>query len=385
MHKTYLIVKGFLIVHALSISEVYKYDLIDDTSNSMYTEGGYEYHCFDISSGVKTYVRGTYGKFEIKINFCNINIVGRFGYFEGAVDLNDPYSFHINWYEATTLTLVPTSGSAVLNYSLSWDEVSGPYWAGGRGDISNSYDLWHSINGNIIMDDSTSDGSTYMLKNCLYPGLQHVDARKDLDLSSASFVSGTSDAGTNSLCRMPVGGGGAWLGTYKYIYGVVDDYSGIEEGSYGTEPFAFWVKSGMGFVGVWTAFSGPFDGNHGTNIYMVTSSDGSEVIVGYYCEVDDDDNRIDCYNEFYEQSESDSLSCPHSYQKDDSLDSLMEFADEGSTMRICEDKKGNRMGHGPPDMIAPIVLAVFFFCTTIALGVMLFIRRDAIQVRPTKE
>lgn len=223
----------------------------------------------------------------------------------------------------------------MLNYSSTWDAVWGPYWSSGSSDIIDSYGTWRSTNGSLIEDDTTDNGAAYILENCLYAGLSRAESREDLGLVDATFQSGQSGQGINSLCKMPVGGEGAWLGTYQYIYGVDDDSEGTELGTYGIDPLAFWPASGMGFIGTWHALSGPYAGSTGSNIYMVTTSTaGNKVLVGYYCSVNATTlERLDCFNELYDAQEEDALGCPAAYKRDGTLTALRKFAGAES----CDD------------------------------------------------
>ena len=88
---------------------LYEYDLIGTSVNTNYVEGSKEYHCFDYDGTKKFYVRGTYGMY---------------GYFEGPVSDGNTNVFYVNWYESTSGSIdTSASGSAILTYSFSWDEV----------------------------------------------------------------------------------------------------------------------------------------------------------------------------------------------------------------------------------------------------------------------
>jgi hypothetical protein len=321
-------------------TSLYQYDLSDSAANSNYDEGSIEYHCFDIDGGATTYVRGTYGNF---------------GYFEGAVDDIDPFVFHVNWYETAAGTLTPTMGAATLTYATDYVSVTGPYWSSGTSDISGSYGPWNSQNGVFNTDDSTSAGQETILQKCLYPGATVAAARSEVAaLSDTSAVSGSSEQGENTLCAMPAGpAGGSWLGTYTYQYTEAEGGS-TEKGNYGINPFSFWGESGMGFLGTWHASTGDYAGDKGPNLYMVVGAGADTSIVGFYCSVDDDGIRTDCYNEFYtvDAAAENADNCPAYYRLDGSLDSLYDFASTGSD---ASDGGSNS------DMV-PIAMAILFSC-----------------------
>ena len=135
---------------------------------------------------------------------------------------------------------------------------------------------------------------------------------------------------------MPAGpAGGSWLGTYTFVYLATDHGGAIELGDYGTDPFAFFVKSGMGFVGDWHASTGPEVGAYGSNLYLIVADAFGAVIVGFYCDLSNDTLvRIDCVNEFYDISTSNNNAgdCPYNYRLDDTLDDLYAFASVGSAL-----------------------------------------------------
>jgi hypothetical protein len=318
---------------------LFKYDLSDSTTNSAYTDGDKEYHCFDIDGGGnKVYVRGTYG---------------RFGYFEGAVDDSDDQIFYVNWYETAAGTLLPTSGSATLTYTALFDEVTGPYWNSGTSDFLDSFGTWLSTNGAVSADDSTTDGRKAILAKCLYPGAAQAADRADIAaLNGTIAITGESDQGENTLCYMPAGpAGGSWLGAYTYQYGD-DDGGGEEMGNYGTNPFAFWGQSAMGFVGTFHASTGGYAGTQGSNIYTVVADAGKTYIVGFYCNVDDALVKTECFPEYYEVSEVDNNAndCPRYYRLDESLDPLYEFASTGSSESDADSTQ------------VPTILAILFGC-----------------------
>lgn len=350
---------AFAAVASAQSTELKQFDLIDSSANSNYAAGSIEYHCFDKdSSGNRIYVRGTYGNF---------------GYFEGAVDSTRDTQFNVNWYESATGTLVPTSGAATLNYTLAFDAVNGPYWATGSSDLANSYGQWGSENGVFVTDDSTPAGVEEILAKCLYPGVNAVAARDSVAaLDGTVSVSGSSAQGQNTLCEMPAGTpGGSWLGTYQYVYGE-NDGDATEIGNYGTNPFAFWVTSGMGFVGSWHASTGPIEGDYGTNLYMVVADASTTHIVGFYCSIDASTlERTDCFQEAYEVSSADANpdSCPYNYRLDGTLDPLYDFASTGSD----ESRHENRRR-------VPVALAIFF---GVFSGVLLIIIAVLVLTRPT--
>jgi hypothetical protein len=338
---------------------LYVYDLSDASANTLYPQGDKEYHCFDIEGGNKVYVRGTYGYF---------------GYFEGAVDENDPQLFYVNWFETAAGTLLPTSGSATLTYSALFDEVSGPFWSSGTSDFKDSFGSWLSTDGSVFADDSTLAGRTSMLARCLYPGAATVLARADIAaLNNTIAVTGESLQGQNTLCYMPAGpAGGSWLGTYRYVFDD-DDGEGDELGTYGTDPYAFWGQSGMGFVGTYYALTGTFAGLHGSNIYMVVADTSKTYLVGFYCDVNDDKIKIKCAPEYYEVTtvNGNTDRCPHHYRLQGTLDPLYEFASTGSSNSETKSSA------------VPIALAIFFGCLSglliIVVIIILYIKAQVQQ------
>jgi hypothetical protein len=179
-------------------------------------------------------------------------------------------------------------------------------------------------------------------KKKLSPVNRKLDSlpRSSIDLvNDQDFVSGASEQGKNSLCKMPVGNSGAWLGTYEFKYGDDDTQyddlvtGQLEKGTYGTDSIAFWLKSGMGFVGNWHAATGPFAGDYGSNLYVVIEdSTLGTLINGFFCFIDEaDDSRTSCASEYYEVSGTDELDCPSYFKEADvTLDGLRSWAALGS-------------------------------------------------------
>lgn len=348
-HTSLLLVCCLGVANAALQTSLWKYDLSDSAANPAYPAGTIEYHCFDEEDGVKNYVRGTYANM---------------GYFEGAVDDNNPNIFHVNWYETTFVNdvYVPTSGAAVLNYTDNFVKAGGPYWNTGSSDLLFSYSTWDSTAGEFVSFDTTTAESDDMREKCLYPGITRVAARADIAaIVETQAVSGSSEQGASTLCLMPAGvQGGSWLGSYQYVYGE-DDGAGTEIGNYGTNPFAFWVNSGMGFAGSWFASTGGYAGNYGSNIYMVTGTADVTFMAGFYCSVDADTQARDaCFAEYYEIDgvNENQDACPYNYRREGTLDSLYEFASTGSA--DSEGGRGRRV---------PVILAIFFGCLSAALFV----------------
>jgi len=309
----------------VSQTSLYVYNLSDVTRNNNYAAGKVENHCFDETpSGVKTYVRGTYGNY---------------GYFEGAASANDPMSFLVNWYETSSGTMVPTSGSAYLTYSSDWSQVTGPYWASGASDLMGSWGAWNSNSGWKAADDLTTQGANTILTTCLYAGVNAGAHRSNIKaLNNVMSVSGHSGQGTNDFCEVPVGQvGGAWIGSYQYIYDAAHPSNTTEDGNYGTNPFGFWVQSGFGFTGLWYASTGPYAKTYGSNLYMTVSDKKADpVTVGFYCNVKGkfpNIQRTACFPEYYTVHGVDwnKEKCPAYYRLDGSLDPLFEFAAIGKS------------------------------------------------------
>jgi hypothetical protein len=348
---TPLLVVTFASLGAAVTTSLFQFVLNDGSANTAYPEGSIEYHCFDVDAGDKVYVRGTYGNF---------------GYFEGAVDDNDAQVFHVNWFETAGGTLVPTSGAATLTYTGAFDEVTGPYWATGTSDLSGSYGTWGSDTGTEIADDTTASGREQVLQKCMYPGASTATARADIAaLDSVTAVSGSSEQGENTLCYMPAGpAGGSWLGAYTYQYGD-DDGGGEEMGNYGTNPFAFWGQSAMGFVGTFHASTGGYAGTQGSNIYTVVADADKTYIVGFYCNVDDALVKTECFPEYYEVGgvNVNANKCPKYYRLDESLDPLYEFAAAGSGVKAATQGRRD-----------PVMLAILFgIITGILIAVLIFV------------
>jgi hypothetical protein len=346
-----LVIATFASLGAAVTTSLYQFALSDSSVNTAYPEGSIEYHCFDVDGGNRVYVRGTYGNF---------------GYFEGAVDGNDAQVFHVNWFETASGTLVPTSGAATLTYSGTFDEVTGPFWNTGTSDISGSYGIWLSDSGSEIADDTTAPGRAEVLQKCMYPGASTASARADIAaLDDTTAVSASSEQGENTLCFMPAGpAGGSWLGAYTYQYGD-DDGGGLEQGNYGTNPFAFWGKSGMGFVGTFHASTGSYAGSVGSNIYTVVGDSAKTYLVGFYCNVDDDGIKTECFPEYYEVNgvNVNANKCPRYYRLDRSLNPLYDFAAAGSGVKAST--KGRR---------DPVMLAILFGCVTgILIAALIFV------------
>ena len=308
------------------ITDLFSFTIHDNRIDTLSPQGKVEYHCFNSdSNGMKNYVRGTYGYY---------------GYFEGLVDSFNPLTFHINWYETGIGNgdLIGLTGSGILNYSSTWNAVSGTYWISGPGDMNDSFKRWNSINGTFLTDDSSSAGSDILLSNCLYPGINYESPRSSITVLSDLSITSSSDSGSTTFCKVPVGGSGTWLGTYLYKYTkAVDGINGIETGNYGVNSIGFSIKSGRGFVGKWIANTGPFAGGTGSNIYITISRSSSILIIGFYCFVNSNLIRTNCSTEYYEvltdksTSEYQQLiaSCPNYYRTDNSLESLYNFASLG--------------------------------------------------------
>jgi hypothetical protein len=278
------------------------------------------------------------------------------------VDANDSLVFYVNWYENAGGTLQPTSGSAILTYSASFDEVTGPYWNSGSSDFQDSFGTWHSTNGAVYADDSLLAGRTSILARCLYPGASNALAREDIAaLGSSVAITGKSIQGENTLCQMPAGPNrGVWLGTYTYVFDD-DDGGGEENGNFGTNSFAFWGKSGIGFIGNFHASTGPFAGAKGPNIYMVVGDSSKTYLVGYFCNVDSSLARTNCFTEYYEVTmvNYNANDCPRYYRLDGTLDPLYEFAASGSADSDSET-----------GMDVPTILAILFGCLS---GVLILV------------
>jgi hypothetical protein len=267
----------------------------------------------------------------------------------------------VNWYENAAGTLTPTSGSATLTYTTNFDEVTGPYWNTGSSDFQNSFGGWLSTNGAVFADDSSIAGRTSILARCLYPGASHALPREDIAaLVGTIAVTGESHQGENVLCYMPAGPEkGSWLNTYTYVFDD-DDGGGTEHGNAGTDSFAFWGRSGMGFVGVFHASTGGYAGSVGSNVYMIVADAEKTFWVGYNCNVDENLIRTNCFTEYYEVTKinHNANDCPRYFRLDNSLDPLYEFASTGSSDSDVERTQ------------VPVILAILLGCLS---GVLILV------------
>jgi hypothetical protein len=363
-------------------TELRTFFIQDQRRNDLYFNGLIEHHCFNLKNNQRNYVRGTYGSY---------------GYFEGRVDPNNSFLFHVNWYETSLTSLYGISGSATLNYNSSWNHVEGISWSGSSGDLSdsNSYKNWSSTNGSYITNDSTSSGSQILLEKCLYPGGNYEIPRDSVAILQDHSITSSSSDGLNTICQAPVGGFGLWFGTYSYEYSLAKDgVSGTETGNYGLNSLGFRLKSGIGFVGEWKAVTGPYSGDHGSNLYITQSISSSTVaIVGFYCFVSSSSalpatTRTQCESEYYEVIVDKNSkkyregvdSCPSLYRQDDSFRSLFEYAGEGYQHRLhCGDAQ-----HGGS---TPWVLASVFILFSVILILtfiyMILVRKTPRAISPT--
>ena len=346
-------------------TQIWSYHIADDTASTMYEGGSTEYHCFDTDSGTKTFVRGTYGMF---------------GYFEGAVSLTDPHTFYVNWWETVSASITKTSaGSAALTYASDWTSVTGPSWnTASYGSMSSSWDaitgvaLGMSSAATVTVNGTTLAGPMASLRYCFYPG-QQASSPIPASYATMNVLSTGSSEGTNTFCEVPIGGPGDWAGVYMFNYNKDDDptTAGIELGVYGTTSSGFMLKSGFGYVGDWHAYTGPFQGNSGPNIYvsgqMDFTADGTQytnVMVGFYCNVDPNTyERNFCTHELYDVVDDVVNACPQGYTISSDLNPLYKFATEGTN-----DSVHPQCTMMPPT--APIILGIttfLFMCSTLYL------------------
>jgi hypothetical protein len=336
------------VVLSADSTSLYQYTTSDAAANYNYPEGSIEYHCFDSSTGVKSYVRGTYGYV---------------GYFEGAVDPNNPQAFLVDWWDTTTTDdgLLPNSGSAVLTYDATFASVQGTYWSAGTSDILNSYGPWSAQDGAVIADDSSASGQSQILQKCLYAGASVAVPRDSIAaLTATTAISGESEQGQNVYCAMPAGpAAGPWLASYYYVYGD-DDGGTTEKGTHGTDSITFWAASGMGQTTTWNAATGVYAGDMGTGIYMITATTTATYIVGFYCYINDDYVRTSCDTESYTVNgvNENAENCPSFYKLSGSLDDLYNFASTGSDLSH-NDKH-----------VVPTAMAILFGCLS---GVLLVV------------
>lgn len=339
---------------AANMTLLYSFDIVDDAANFNYPDGSKEYHCFDTTAGVKSYVRGTYGNYA---------------YFEGAVDPNNPLVFYIDWWETRSNDdkLVPSSGSVVLTYDADFSATQGTYWSAGTSDILNSYGLWVVQNGTLTANDSTPAGQSLIMQKCLYPGASVALPRGEIAaLSNTQAISAKSGENEMSLCLMPAGPAvGPWLGSYTYYFGDDDGATGVEEGTHGTDGITFWGASSMGIAGTWQATTNDYAGTEGTSIYTVVATASTTSILGFYCYIDENYVRTSCYSESYSVSgvNQNTQDCPSFYRTDNSLDDLYSFASVGSSLSD-DDSQSNTV---------PFVLAILFGCLSgVLLAVVIY-------------
>lgn len=343
----------------LAQTELRTFNILDQRMNNAYFDGLYEHHCFNIdTSNNRNYVRGTYGAY---------------GYFEGSVDPLNSYLFHINWYETSLENMYGSSGSGVLNYSKTWDQVSGRYWNGVTDDLNSSYGPWLSSNGTHILFDLTVDDSNVLLRKCLYPGINHERIRNSVPILQDLSITSSGTDGLNTFCRAPARGYNLWFGTYKYHYLMDrDGFTATEYGNYGMNSIGFLIKSGIGFVGEWKANTGPFAGDHGTTLYILLGTTSKVVVVGFYCFIESL-SRTQCEREYYEivvdkqtkEYQNGINSCPKFYRQDDSFQQLYDYVANGYQHNLqCNEKSSS---------VPWIIASIFIIFSVILIFTFLYI------------
>ena len=342
-------------VSATLDTEVFTYTITDASASNLYEQGSTEYHCFDTNSGTKTFVRGSYGFF---------------GYFEGEVSPNDPHTFYVNWWETVSGSITASqTGSAAIHYSPDWLNVTGPMWnTASYGPMTSTWSADAGVYvglasaATLTYNGTTLAGPLFALRYCLYPG-QQASQPRPASYETMTVLSTSSSEGTNTFCQAPIGGPGDWLGVYLFNYNKDDDptTAGIENGNYGTAPIGFLLKSGFGFVGDWNANTGPNAGTSGPNIYIIQdmdfTADGTTYtneMVGFYCNVDENNNRNFCTHEFYDVVANVDNACPQEYARTSLLNPLYTFAKDGTG-----DSEHPSCMMVPPT--APIILAITTF------------------------
>jgi hypothetical protein len=350
------------IVGATTYSELRRFEIQDETRNENYEQGKFEYHCFDIVDGVRTYVRGTYGMY---------------GYFEGSpADASNPHVFFINWYESIASEFIPGSGTARIVYNSAFNNVTGHYWYTASSDVKldSNFGHWHASDGSYLAKDTDVNGEAKMLTRCLYPGITFAKKRSEIKQigDGVTAYTGVSEQGINTFCVMPAGGAGPaqWLGTYRYI-GSEEEGSYIEYGNSGINSFGFSMKSGLGFIGSWHASTAKYNGTYGPCLYGVVADGIGAMMVGFYCIIDFDTlERLECSNEYYNLLARDTNfgNCPAYYDFDGSMDPLFRFASIGSDMSDSTDNKENQR-----KKYAELVLAIFFGCLSAVLLCLLLL------------
>jgi len=233
-----------------------------------------EYHCM---SPKRDYVRGTYGMR---------------GYFEGKVVDNNAF---VNFWEITVkqptssadITLVPSSGSAVISYSKMWDSADGPFWNSGSSNITDSYGMWGATEGACAKCvkgfDTGAKLSAFRLGACLWSDTKEAQDWKT-SMNYGSTVYGTPGVSYNTWSSVGVGNEdkSALTGAYKYTYtpALCEEwgynctmYGYRETGNYGLNTISANIASGQVFASEINIRSGPVKGMNydqvkGSGIYV---------------------------------------------------------------------------------------------------------------------
>lgn len=241
-----------------------------------------EYHCM---SNKRDYVRGTYGMR---------------GYFEGKVVGKNAF---VNFWEITvkeplvndgnsTYSLVPSSGSAVISYSDSWDSVDGPFWNSGSSNITDSYGMWGATEGACAKcvkgNDSGAKLSAFRLGACLWSDTKIAgDFKTSMDYGNTVY--GTPGVSYNTWSTAGVGNENsrALTGAYKYTYTPelceewgydCQMYGYKEAGNYGLNTISAYIASGQVLASEINIRSGPVKGMNfeqvkGSGIYVAYQKD----------------------------------------------------------------------------------------------------------------
>jgi len=243
----------------------------------------------------RDYVRGTYGMR---------------GYFEGKVVKNNAF---VNFWEITVkpatsssgvmgsemISLVPSSGSAVISYSEMWDSADGPFWNSGSSNITDSYGMWGATEGaceQCVRGHGTGEKlSAFRLGACLWSDNAKVwDTKMDYGLTY-----GYSNVSFNTWMAAGIGNENspALAGAYKYNYTPeqceewgynCQMYGYKETGNYGLNTISANIASGQVFASEINIRSGPVKGPSGYNPVK-----GSGIYVAY---------QTDCEWKFYYNS-----------------------------------------------------------------------------------
>lgn len=247
----------------------------DGRGSSAYLGGDDEYHCLYTSAGATSpdFVRGTYGFY---------------GYFEGPISASRTAA--IKWIE-TPSSLVPRGGSATLQYTADFKEVSGTV---GTTSSGGGWTTWASGGGQVAVG-----------------GVPEVDCMATPPSFRAALPALTafynSVQGRVAMCNDPAG----FRGSYTFTYSSKECREQSYDCSLTSDGRGHYGKAGIvtsttgGYV-VSTTFAedaGPATGSQGSNMYTVAAFSDTTLqpiqLRGFYCNVERG-KRTSCYPEAYD-------------------------------------------------------------------------------------